>query len=145
MTNFISIKYCIIYMLSLYTIGSYGLSYPSNVNILSTKTSEQLKTTDNYIHYFKDFEERLIKAEETMKNIRKYWGIYGTKSGQNNAERTLNELDARLSIVRNYLKNYRDRRARFTIKLYLTSVEDFIDMNLRDITNDSRYKNMKNT
>ena len=42
MTNFISVKYCILYMLSLYTIGSYGLSYPSNVNKLSTRNPEQI-------------------------------------------------------------------------------------------------------
>ena len=80
MTNFISVKYCIVYILSLYTIGSYGLFYPSNVNKLSTKTPEQIKTTDNNIQYFKNFEERLIRSEETLKNIRKYYRIFGTKS-----------------------------------------------------------------
>ena len=132
-------------MLSLYTIGSYGLSYPSHVNKLSTKTPEQIKTTDNNIQYFKNFEERLIRTEETIKNIRKYWRIFGTKSGQNNAEQILNELDAQLSNTRNYLKTYRDRRSRFIIQRYLTSEKDFIGMNLRGITGDSRYKNMKNT
>ena len=43
MTNFISVKYCIVYILSLYTIGSYGLFYPSNVNKLSTKLQNKLK------------------------------------------------------------------------------------------------------
>ena len=132
-------------MLSLYTIGSYGLSYPNNVNKLSTRNPEQNKTTDNNIQYFKYFEERLIRSEETLKNIRKYYRIFRSKNEQNNAEWILNELETQLSFARNYLKHYRDQRARFIINRYLTIVEDFIGMNLRGITNDNRYKNMKNT
>ena len=104
MTNFISVKYCILYMLSLYTIGSYGQSYSSNVNKLFTRNPEQIKTTYNNIQYFKNFEERLIRSEETLKNIRKYYRIFRSKNDQNNTEWTLNELEARLSIARNYLK-----------------------------------------
>ena len=79
MTNFISVKYCKLYMLSLYTIGSYNLSYPSNINQLSTRNPEQIKTTDNNIQYFKNFEERLIRSEETLKNIIEFLQLKANK------------------------------------------------------------------
>ena len=39
MINFISVKYCLLYLLSMYTIGSYGQ--------VSTINLEEFKTTDS--------------------------------------------------------------------------------------------------
>ena len=54
MTNFISVKYCLLYLLSLYTIGSYGQA--------STRNQEEFKTTDSNMDDMSTPNQELIKT-----------------------------------------------------------------------------------
>ena len=54
MTNFISVKYCLLYLLSLYTIGNYGQ--------ISTRNPEQFKTTDNNMNDLSTTSQEPIKT-----------------------------------------------------------------------------------
>ena len=71
MTNFISVKYCLLYLLSLYTIGSYGLSTTrnpeqfittnNNMDDLSSTSQKPIKITVNDIDLVRKINKNLLK------------------------------------------------------------------------------------
>ena len=137
MTNFISVKYCILYLLSLYTIGNYGLSTTRNPEQIKTtdknmddlsrtsqnpiKTTvndvdyvrkmkqELIKTIDNVVEYSRNFEKRTMRFEEKLRNTREELETIRDENVKRRGEETLTNFDDQLLIARTYFRLVKKR------------------------------------
>ena len=141
MTRFISVKYCILYMFSLYTIGNYGHSYSSNVDKLSTRNREEVKTIDNnmddlsiqsqefiktinnIVEYSSNFKKRLMRFKENLRNTGEELKTIRDEHFKRWGEEALNNLEDKLVIARNYFRLNKDDELKDRFDTYLIDME----------------------
>ena len=151
MTNFISVKYCLLYLLSLYTIGSYGQvstrnpeefkTTDSNIDDLSTTKQESIKTIvddidlvrkikqeliktiDNVIEYSRNYEKRLMRFEKKLRNMREELEGIKDESVKRRGEETLNKFEDQLVVARNYLRLIKEGESADRLDAYLIDME----------------------
>ena len=154
MTNFISVEYCLLYLLSLYTIGNYCQ--------LSTRNPEQFKTTNSNINdlytteepvinmndrfefipkikeeyievmandknYLRNFKKRLVRFEEKLKNTREELGGIRSEYFKQRGEETLNSLEDQLVIARNYLRLVKEGESADRLEVYLIDMVESLE------------------
>ena len=150
MNNFISVKYYLLYLLSLYTIGSYAQvstrnpeefkTTDNNMDDLSTTKQESIKTTDDDIdlirkvkesiriidsavEYLHNFEKRLMRFEERLRYVRKELETIRDKSVKRRGEETLDKFEDQLVVARDYLKLVKEGESADRLDAYLIDME----------------------
>ena len=137
MTNFISVKYCALYLLSMYTIGSYSQ--------VSTRNPEQFKTTDsiefipkirqefikvmnNAIDYSRNYGKRLMRFEEKLRNFREKLENIGDESVKHECKETLDKIEDQLVVARNYLRLIKEGESTDRLEAYLIDMETRLEV-----------------
>ena len=150
MINFISVKYCLLYLLSLYTIGSYGQvstrnpgefkTTDSNMDDLFTteeepiinmddrfefihKTKESIKLIDNSVEYLYNYKRRLMRFEEKLKNVREELETIIDEDVKIRGEETLDRFEDQLVVARNYLRLVNEGESADRLDAYLIDME----------------------
>ena len=150
MINFISVKYCLLYLLSMYTIGSYGQistknprefkTTGNNMGDLSTteeelvinmddrfevipKTRESIRKIDSAVEYLYNYERRLRRFEERLRNFREELETIINEDVKYRGEKTLDRFEDQLVVARNYLRLVEEGESADRLEAYLIDME----------------------
>ena len=150
MANFISVKYCLLYLLSMYTIGNYGQistrnprefkTTNSNMDGLSTteeepviymddsfeiipKAKDSVRIIDNSIEYLINYERRLVRFEERLRIFREELETIRNEDVKIRGEKTLDRFEEQLVVARNYLRLVEEGESVDRLEAYLIDME----------------------
>ena len=150
MTNFISVKYCLLYLLSLYIIENYGQvstrnpeqfkTTDSNMGDLSTteeepvinmddsfevkpKTKDSIRIIDNAVEYLINYERRLMRFEERLRIFREELETIRDEDVKIRGEKTLDRFEEQLVVSRNYLRLVVEGESADRFEAYLIDME----------------------